>query len=219
MNIYFKAIIGLGFMLFISSASADDSRFISAVIDGNIQEVRKLMREGANPDAKVKELNNSPVLLVPLSSKNDNMTITLLKGGANPNFIISKQGVTFSPLHMAISLKNNTLIKALLEAGASLDAIDNEGSTPLIHAAKHNQIEVVKYLLSKGAPVDAIDLKGRTSLHWASVLGYTKTVNILVLNGANMSAKTHDGHTPLSAAKINKHTEVINYLNRAGVTK
>lgn len=56
----------------------------------------------------------------------------------------------------------------LVEAGANVNAIDDETVTLLHWAAINNRLEIIKYLLDKGAFVDAVggELQS-TPLHWA----------------------------------------------------
>jgi ankyrin repeat protein len=54
--------------------------------------------------------------------------------------------------------------RLLLEHGATLEARDEEGDTPLIRAASFGGTNVVKVLLAKGANVDARDNRGMTAL-------------------------------------------------------
>ena len=47
--------------------------------------------------------------------------------------------------------------KVLVEAGASLSAVDNEDRTPLRQAVKEGKIEVIKVLVEAEASVSAVD--------------------------------------------------------------
>jgi len=55
----------------------------------------------------------------------------------------------------------------LLLKGASVNAADNKGQTPLHLASLAGQVEVTKLLLFKGAVVDVEDNEGQTPLHVA----------------------------------------------------
>ncbi|HXV76064.1 MAG TPA: ankyrin repeat domain-containing protein, partial [Candidatus Polarisedimenticolaceae bacterium] len=46
-------------------------------------------------------------------------------------------------------------VRRLVEAGADVDAADSWGTTPLLLAAKQQQVDVVRYLLAKAADPDA----------------------------------------------------------------
>jgi hypothetical protein len=59
------------------------------------------------------------------------------------------------------------IVKLLLNKGADLEAEDDKGWTPLIHALLGEQIhsqEIVQHLLNNGSDLDAKDYLGRTPL-------------------------------------------------------
>jgi Trypsin-like peptidase domain/Ankyrin repeats (many copies) len=55
-------------------------------------------------------------------------------------------------------------LKALLDSGVDVNAIDRGRRTALHHAAVLGQLEVARFLLSRGANINAKDAKGRTAL-------------------------------------------------------
>lgn len=62
------------------------------------------------------------------------------------------------------------VVSALLELGADVNAVDNNGFTPLHHSVKANHhprdkvVKMVKLLLENGADVNARDNDGKTAL-------------------------------------------------------
>ena len=54
-------------------------------------------------------------------------------------------------------------VKAFLDDGASLEAVDANGRTPLMLAAQHGQAETVELLLDRGANPSARDREGATA--------------------------------------------------------
>ncbi|HEV2547810.1 MAG TPA: ankyrin repeat domain-containing protein [Stellaceae bacterium] len=60
-------------------------------------------------------------------------------------------------LHFAAGDGDLETVKRLLQQGADLNAFDDLGWTPLIHAAKRGHVDVVRCLLAAGAQVDARD--------------------------------------------------------------
>ena len=65
-----------------------------------------------------------------------------------------------SLLHSAAAKGHADVARALLAAGASVDAVDKQGSTPLHYAAFQGHAVVVTALLEAGASVDAVERAG-----------------------------------------------------------
>ena len=104
-------------------------------------------------------------------------------------------------LHEAAEKGDIKAVKALLAAGAEINAKNSDGETPLHCAAWSGQAELAKILLQAGAGVNAKDKGGRTPLHSAAVLSHTETARELLCAGAEVNAKDDDGDTPLDKAK------------------
>ena len=59
-------------------------------------------------------------------------------------------------------------VRALLEAGADVNARDTQERTPLMGASSKNDVRVVKFLIQSGAHVNVRNKDGRTALMIAS---------------------------------------------------
>ena len=76
-------------------------------------------------------------------------------------------------------------VKSLLNSpGVNVDARDENGSTPLIEAARNGHDGVVEALLIARADVKAKDKQGKTALMYASEGGHTASVGLLRRAGA-----------------------------------
>ena len=78
------------------------------------------------------------------------------------------------------------------ELGADVNARDNDGYTPLHHAAARGDNEVIKYLVSKGADVTAVSRAGQTVADQANgpvqrVSPFVDTVELLMKLGSKNS--------------------------------
>jgi ankyrin repeat protein len=93
--------------------------------------------------------------------------------------------------------------KALLEAGAKVDARDSKGATALhlTSGAWIPSAETVKILIEAKADVHARDQKGSTPLHEAIKQKQFDIAKVLVAAGAEVEAKDQRGNTPLSLAE------------------
>lgn len=82
---------------------------------------------------------------------------------------------------------------AFLQAGESLDDIDEYGFTPLIECAITRQPAIAEVLLTRGVQVDKPDVTGRTPLHWAVDNDSVELVRLLLEHGANPNTYTRSG--------------------------
>jgi predicted small lipoprotein YifL len=74
-----------------------------------------------------------------------------------------------SPLHTAAVFGHLEAVQALVQAGADVNARNNDGATPLLVAAFFCRTEIVQHLLAHGADKQAKDKAGKTALDSVSV--------------------------------------------------
>lgn len=85
----------------------------------------------------------------------------------NPAMRDARTGLGSTPLHLAATNSDVTAVKALLAAGADVNAKDMDNNTPLHMAAYTNQVEATKVLLEAGADVNVVSSGGRTPMAMA----------------------------------------------------
>ncbi|OQR87402.1 hypothetical protein ACHHYP_08891 [Achlya hypogyna] len=138
----------------------------------------------------------------------------LLAQGVSPN-AVNKDG--HAPLHVvcAASVSTNNfrrlsqrmagqesvdIIKLLLDAGANVNRLQKDGSTPLVLAARHGHDDAVALLLEAGADFSCVDSDGNTALHCAVSYGHEGVVRQLINAGASLQQQNKAGETPLHVA-------------------
>lgn len=84
--------------------------------------------------------------------------------------------------------------------GAEVDSRDNKQQTPLIWAAKNNQLKCVETLLNFKASPDLQDDRGDTALHVASAHGYGAVTSLLLDHGASLTLHNNQEWTCLETA-------------------
>ena len=86
---------------------------------------------------------------------------------------------------------------AYLQAGESLDDIDEFGFTPLIESILARNIDVTRALLAQKVIVDKPDMAGRTALQWAVDNDDIVAATLLLDHGADANASTKQGFSAL----------------------
>ena len=108
----------------------------------------------------------------------------------------SRYGVT--PLSLACTNGNASLVDQLLKAGADPNASQPGGETPLMTASRTGSLAIVTALLARGVVVDAKDdRRGQTALMWAAAEGHAAVIEALVAHGADVHARSNGGFTAL----------------------
>ncbi len=111
------------------------------------------------------------------------------------------------------------VVRALLDAGASVNVPNVLGTTPLHQAARHGPAGVIRELLARGAEINARDRNGATPLHealWLPSLdarGTAENIGALVAAGADRDAADGRGKTPRALAGESGIPEVIAAMN------
>lgn len=130
------------------------------------------------------------------------------------------------------------VVRQLKEAGANINAPDENGTTPLMAAAEEGQEQVVEYLLSVGADVNAKTKEGWTALLYAARENQPAAIRLLLAKKADLEARCsyrsmssygnrnrptilsfYHGSTPLMVAVEENAVESVKVLleNRANV--
>ena len=108
-------------------------------------------------------------------------------------------------LHYAVRGGKLPLIKLLLERGASANALDEDGLTPLLHLSKTRSkadpIPVMELLAASGANVDERDETQGTLLMYFARRGKAEPVQWLLAHGADRNARNQSKKT---AAEIGR---------------
>ncbi len=141
-----------------------------ACIGGDSGIVERLIDEGAVIDYYSQGTPKTNALCIALQHRNTTITKLLLDRGASPSLALDAD-VRF-PLHSIISDGHKdalSLVQMLLEHGADVDLVDDQGMTAIALAVEKENLEVVHLLLQKNA---------KTTLQPST---YSQRTNILVL--------------------------------------
>ncbi|XP_064488586.1 ankyrin repeat domain-containing protein 6-like [Ornithodoros turicata] len=120
-------------------------------------------------------------------------------------------------LHLAAANGYVDTARALILAGAKVNAVDACGYSPLHQAATEGHEEVARLLAKHNCHVDIQDeMHGNTALHEAAWKGYSRTIEVLCKHKANVYIKNKGGFTPLHLACQNGHNQSTRILLLGG---
>ncbi|TMS20710.1 Neurogenic locus notch-like protein protein 2 [Larimichthys crocea] len=122
----------------------------------------------------------------------------LLDAGADPN---AHDNMGRTPLHAAVAADAQGVFQILIRNRATeLDSRMNDGTTPLILAARLAVEGMVEELIHCHADINAVDDHGKSALHWAAAVNNVEATLVLLKNGANRDMQDNKEETPLFLA-------------------
>jgi hypothetical protein len=121
-------------------------------------------------------------------------------------------------LFMAASNGDAQRVQRLVRGAASdlvgIDAVDAEGTPPIVYASCFGHKEVVQGLLDAGATVDQQDRNQWTALMWAMTNRHKDIAKTLLDHGASTEIKSSSGRTALDF--VSPNSEMSDFLQHSG---
>lgn len=125
------------------------------------------------------------------------------------------KGVTVA--HGAAHFGLEDLMAQLKTASIDFDAPDENGETPLLWAARNQQVGMVELLAHQGANVNTFDFERKTALHHAAENKWLTAIKALLGKGAELTQDI-ENMTALHYAVLSGWEEGITALLDAGVS-
>lgn len=191
-------------------------------------------------DINIDELNKK--LLDAALIGNDDIVLTLLEAGADPNtsmwngitplmfaadngflkiakiLVLNGADVNKKPENQISALvsaafnNNMDIVELLIRHEADINDTDSYGVSSLIYTAAYNYYDLCNMLLYYEGSIEIQDKKGTNAVMAATVVGNYDIVNLLLDNGAQVNKTDNEGNTALMMAAQNGDTGIINLL-------
>jgi ankyrin repeat protein len=120
------------------------------------------------------------------------------------------------PVHFVAKRGDEAMMAVLVSARADLEAMDQQGTTPLLAACAAGQLALAQMLIENGADISMKSQQGTTPLLAACAAGQLALAQMLIENGADVFIKDHQGTTPLLMACAAGHLALAQMLIENG---
>ncbi|XP_035381478.1 uveal autoantigen with coiled-coil domains and ankyrin repeats isoform X3 [Electrophorus electricus] len=182
-----------------------DERLIKAVESGDVAKVTATLKKGAIPT----KLNPEGLSALHLAASNG------LINGLN---LLLSHGVNLHASDTAAYAGHSIIIKMLCDGGASVSAIDMDGQSPLLLAARRSHSRACQQLLHCGASSTSQDKQNKTALILACEHPCRDVVEVLLKNKADVTAVDVHGHDPYHYARLSEDQALIAMVGQAWET-
>ena len=119
-------------------------------------------------------------------------------------------------LHLATLAGNIKLVSRLIDMGANINEMDNEGKAPLHYAIMGNHNNIADHLINKNADINLMSKNGITPLHIAIGKCNRDLVKVLISKNADVNVKNNKGRSPLHIAAAQEMIETAKLLISKG---
>jgi ankyrin repeat protein len=191
-----------------------DTPLILAIRDGNLENVKALIAEGA--DVNLCDWYGRTPLFHALSKRIVDMMMIdfLVSRGADVNLHPTNSN---TPLQESIRKKGMPgMSEFLINHGADVDVPPGSKIVPLNEAISSKNNDLIKLLLEKGVDVNVHDNRSRTLLGLAVKSGRLELAEVLLAKGADIDASDINGDSLLSWSLAIRKNDVVEFLIHHG---
>lgn len=122
---------------------------LKAIRNKNARRVEMLINRGANPNTMI-DGSRSPLIFA-VAAKSPEVVRVLVRAGANLNYEMPANGPT--ALRLAVGMEQKEIVELLCEAGAAVNAANQDGNAALHMAVEDKKFDLVHILVKHGADV------------------------------------------------------------------
>ena len=189
-----------------------DKAFGISISSGNMEMIRLLMDAGADINTKCSTCYGQSAIQIALEYSNFELVEELMKHDANLQ-VSSDMGRTL--LHSVAHSDNILLAGKLIDAGLDVNAMDEDGATPVLFATSNGKFEMLKLFEEHGADLLVVENNGNDLMMNAAIGGNVESIGYLIEKGISINNYNNDDWTPLLFACRENHQEIVEILINA----
>ncbi|CAM9170087.1 unnamed protein product [Ectocarpus sp. 8 AP-2014] len=184
---------------------------------GNRDLVDKLLGAGANVGAGWRGCHGKTLLHAAAEGGNVQVITRLGRAATGGDMQAKTFDTGHTPLDLAVVSGKRAAAKALIMAGADVNARDATNEGPLHHAIKGGHVGIAEDLLLSGAnPIQQAGFYGDFPIHLAAWHGLDEVVLALVQKGVDLNCLNTTGYNPLCMAVIRNRVATMKVLLAEG---
>ncbi len=199
--------------MFSPTESQYENTLYSAAYDGDLEQARNFIDQGANVNTIYKKNSPRTALNAAAIKGHKEMVELLLNHGADFARVVrgDAPALTAAARHGHVEI-----VRLLLERGAKAEQpVRGDGSAIILGAAT-GELEILQLLLQSGADVNSRVRGDGTPLISAARRGHVEIVRFLLENGADPNLGSPGDETPMHHAANNGNLAIVSLLLNAG---
>jgi ankyrin repeat protein len=159
---------------------------------------------------RFEDQDNDSLLLYAISDKGSEAYKFFLDNEADTTLVNNEgEGILHAIVYSGVTER---LLEFMKNYTFDINALTNDGATPLLLSISIEKYEMAKILIESGADITIGDNENISPLSLAALVGNLEIVKLLMDKGANQYLKTDKGNYPLALAINGDHKEVAKYL-------
>lgn len=181
-----------------------------AIKYGHFEAMQMLLKFGSTcfPDIET-QLQYLPLNYACKKSDFQTLDFLLSFSKPGPEMMNRPDAEGLCPLHTAARAGNGSLIKLLIEYGASVNKLDGLNKwPPLFYAVQEGHADTTRELIKAGACLDIIDEDGYNVLYYCVIEGHIDVLNLLLAHNVKLQTETE----PTKVAEVELDKEAIPHL-------
>ena len=203
-----------------------DDLFFSAIKSGNLDEVKRIIKEDRSVLGRVDSDRCTPIFY---AIKGGNLGIIKEIINNDPLVLKRKDSNGITPIFYAIKGGNLEIIKEIIADPSVVRQVLSNGDTPILYAIQSGQTEIIKEIIEKYPSVlEQKDSNGRTPILYAIQSGQPEIIKEIIEKYPSvLEQKDSNGRTPILYAIqsgqpeivemiIKKDRSVLNQIDRNG---